>query len=219
MTSVIRRSASLTIDDSFHLEREQRRWSYRTKESDGGSDIGSRRKLMHSSSTRISRSSSRQKQLVRSKSIAGGEACRADAPSTFSSSPSKGKQMLRSVVGFLSRAKSAKHRKPRSFTMTVPASPASSLSRTNSESSASAHEGCHDDDSSSSARGSSHGHGAAASRPRVSFVTDVTVRGLRRICFVWSLLFFEVVVVGVFLVTTKFLPKFLLKKHSKSNRP
>ncbi|CAN0133458.1 unnamed protein product [Ectocarpus fasciculatus] len=174
MASVVRRSASLTIDDSFHLEREPRRWSYRTKESDdGGSDIGSRRKLMHSSSTRLS-SRGRGRKLVRSKSIAGGEACRADAPSASSSTPSKGKQMLRSVVGFLSRAKSAKPRKPRSFTMTVPASPASSLSRTNSESSASAHEGCQDDDSSSSARGSAHGHGAAASRPRVSFVTDVT---------------------------------------------
>lgn len=174
MASVIRRSASLTIDDSFHLEREQRRWSYRTKESDGGGDIGSRRKLLHSSSTQIS--STRSRNIVRSKSIAGGEGCRADAPSASSSSPSKGKQMLLSVVGFLSRAKSAKPRKPRSFTMTVPASPASSLSRTNSESSASAHEGCQDDDSSSSARGSAHGHSAAASRPRVSFVTDVTVR-------------------------------------------
>ncbi|CAM9564289.1 unnamed protein product [Ectocarpus sp. 6 AP-2014] len=170
MASVIRRSASLTIDDSFHLEREQRRWSFRTKESDGCDDIGSRRKLMHSSSTR----STRSRNLVRSKSIARGEGCRADAPSASSSSPSKGKLMLRSVVGFLSRAKSAKPRKPRSFTMTVPASPASSLSRTNSESSASAHEGCQDDDSGSSARGSAHGHGAAASRPRVSFVTDVT---------------------------------------------
>ncbi|CAM9794866.1 unnamed protein product [Ectocarpus sp. 12 AP-2014] len=175
MASVIRRSASLTIDDSFHLEREQRRWSYRTKESDGGDDIGSRRKSLHSSSTQISSTrSTRSRNLVRSKSIAGGEGCRAGAPPASSSSPSKGKQMLRSVVGFLSRAKSAKPRKPRSFTMTVPASPASSLSRTSSESSASAHEGCQDDDSSSSARGSAHGHAAAASRPRVSFVTDVT---------------------------------------------
>lgn len=83
----------------------------------------------------------------------------------------KGKQMLRSVVGFLSRTKSGKSNKPGSFTMTEPASPASasSLSRTNS-------------DSSAHGAGRENGSGligaagtSSASRPRVSFDAVVQV--------------------------------------------
>eukprot|EP00903_Cladosiphon_okamuranus_P008993 g8603.t1 len=112
---------SLTIDDSFHREQQQRRWTNR----------GSR-----------SRSSGRK--LVRSNSVSSDyvRAAGTMPPSTSSSAPKqrgKGNKMLRSVVDFLSRTKSGgKGGKTGSFTMTEPASPssASSLSRTNSDSSA-----------------------------------------------------------------------------------
>lgn len=144
----------MTIDDSFHREQQHRRWA-----------------------SRRSRSSGRK--LVRSNSVSSDytRAAGTMPPSTPSSASKqrgkgKGSKMLRSVVGFLSRAKSGKANKPGSFTITEPASPASasSLSRTNS-------------DSSAHGAGREHGSGrmgaeapAGASKPRVSFDAVVQVR-------------------------------------------
>lgn len=156
MTSVFSRSQSarsLTIDDSVHREQQQRQLA-----------------------NRRSRSRSSGRKLVRSNSVSSDYARAAGTmpPSTSSSAPKKrgkGNKMLRSVVEFLSRTKSGKG-KPGSFTMTEPASPASasSLSRTNSDSSARGvgRENC-------SGRIGAGGP-AGASKPRVSFDAVVQVR-------------------------------------------
>lgn len=146
----------MTIDDSFHREQQQRgRWASRKNK------------------TRSSR------KLVRSNSVSSDYARAAGTmpPSTSASASAskqrgKGKLMLQSVVGFLARTKSGKARKQGSFTMTEPASPASasSLSRTNSDSSA--HGVGRDNGSGRIGAGAA----AGASRPRVSFDAVVQVR-------------------------------------------
>lgn len=165
MASVFGRSKSsrsFTIDDSFHREQQQqqRRWAKGR-----------------------SRSISSSRRLVRSNSVSSDYA-RAAGTMPPSSSPSasaskkwkgrggKGKHMLRSVVGFLSRTKSGRFSKPGSFTMTEPASPASasSLSRTNSDSSGHGTGRGHD-----SGRVGGAGGTGGASRPRVSFDAVVQV--------------------------------------------
>lgn len=158
MTSVFQRSKSnrsLTIDDSFHREQQQQRWA-----------MGKR-----NSSRRLVRSNSVSSDYAR----AAGTMPPSSSSAALSKQRGKGKQMLRSVVGFLSRTKSGKGKNAKgSFTMTEPASPASasssSLSRTNSDSSA--HGAGRESDSGQIAAG---GPGST-SRPRVSFDAVVQVR-------------------------------------------
>eukprot|EP00752_Nemacystus_decipiens_P011394 g10121.t1 len=150
MASVFSRSQSArsyNIDDSFHREQQQRR------------------------SGRATRRSRSSRKLVRSNSVSSDYARAAGTmpPSTPAADLKKqrgaGKRMLRSVVGFLSRTKSGKSNKPGSFTMTEPASPASasSLSRTNSDSSA------HGAGRENGSGRIGAGEPGSASKPRVSF--------------------------------------------------
>lgn len=161
MASVFNRSTScrgLTIDDSFRREQQQRQWAK-------GRSTSSRRLV---SSNSVSSDYSRAAGTLAPSSSSAPKG----RDNVKGKGKGKGTQMLRSVVGFLSRTKmSGKTNKPSSFTMTEPASPASatSLSRTNSDSSANG-VGREND----SGRVGAGGPGSA-SRPRVSFEAVVQV--------------------------------------------